>query len=271
MSYDHSKRAGSPRSGALAFTILELLIVIGIIGILAAIALPSMRGLTKSNVMTAASRQLADDLAYARQLALKERTVVHVIFVPREISTAGYEPSPTSERDRKVWTNLLAHPYTSYAIFAERTVGDQPGQANPRYLTAWKTLPDGVFIAPWEFVDLLAVNPGLWNNGDPTDLPFKFGNLLFPTSGGNPKLVPHVTFDANGSLLVKDSAGQRIVGRDEVINLATGSVLYQRDAAGLIADYDVRESPVGNSTNNFNRIRIDGLTGRARVERPSIQ
>jgi type II secretory pathway pseudopilin PulG len=265
-----------PRSGGAAFTILELLIVIGIIGLLAAIALPSMKGLTKSNVMTAASRQLSDDLAYARQLALKERTVVHVIFVPRDI--AMFQPStdntPAGLRDRKVWTNLLAHPLTSYAIFAERTVGDQPGQANPRYLTPWKSLPDGVYVADWEFVDLTAgplQNPALWDSAPSEDRPFKFGNLVFPTSGGQVQRVPHITFDPNGSLVVKNSNGSRVVGLDEVINLAAGSIFYQRDAAGLIADYDVREAPLGNSTNNYNRIRIDGLTGRARVERPQIR
>ena len=60
--------------------------------------------------------------------------------------------------------------------------------------------------------------------------------------------------------------------QDEVINLARASILVQRDVnTGDVLEFDVRESPPGNSTNNYNRVRIDGLTGRARIEQPQIQ
>src|SRR4249920_3013386 len=72
-----------PRRGA--FTLLELLVVLAIIGILTAVALPSMKGLQKSNVMTAASQQLVDDIGLARQYAIKERTTVHLLFVPPDV------------------------------------------------------------------------------------------------------------------------------------------------------------------------------------------
>ena len=47
--------------------------------------------------------------------------------------------------------------------------------------------------------------------------------------------------------------------------------MFQRDNNGQVIFFDAREIPPGNSTNNFNRVRIDGLTGRARIERPEIQ
>jgi len=137
-------RCGRGRRNAcptLGFTLLELLIVLAIMALLAVIGLPAMRGIQKSNVMASASQQLVSDLALARQTAIRERTTVHVLFVPPNI--ASMNPNANDFRANKTWTNLLTHPYTTYALFAERTVGDQPGQPHRRYIGPWRTLPEG--------------------------------------------------------------------------------------------------------------------------------
>ena len=46
------------------------------------LAVPAIRGFTRSNTVTSANRQLLDDFALARQWAINTRSVVHVIFVP---------------------------------------------------------------------------------------------------------------------------------------------------------------------------------------------
>src|SRR6185436_4015834 len=100
----------------------------------------------QSNVMASASQQLLSDFALARQTAIRERTTVHVVFVPPNVGGLAYKTGDF--RDSKTWTNLLTHPYTTYALFAERTVGGQPGQPHYRYLGPWRTLPEGVVIDP---------------------------------------------------------------------------------------------------------------------------
>src|SRR5262245_48400431 len=69
-------------AGPRGFTLLELLVVLAIVGLLAAVTLPAMKGMRQSNALSAANRQLLDDLAAARQRAIKDGTVVMVLFVP---------------------------------------------------------------------------------------------------------------------------------------------------------------------------------------------
>ena len=130
-----------------AFTVLEMLVVITIIGFLAALALPHLPGMTRANSMTTAVQQLLADCALARQLAMSHRSTVYMVFVP---PYSGGPPAVPSTR-RTATTTLLAHQYGAYALVSLRSVGDQPGRPHPQYLTEWKPLPDGVFIAPWKF------------------------------------------------------------------------------------------------------------------------
>ena len=136
--------------------------------------------------------------------------------------------------------------------------------------TSWRFLPDGILIATNKYQDW-ASQPALWDTTDPLSRPFKFGSMLFPTSSGFDQRIPHITFGPNGAPVVRKSDGTVII-QDEVIPLARGSIIAQRDASGAVIEFDVRESPPGNAadTNSFHVVRIDGLTGRARVETQAL-
>ena len=236
-----------------AFTLIELLVVIAIIGLLMAVGIPAFKGFGKSNAIAAADRQLLDDLAFARQRAIAEHTTVYVVFLPPAKSTFS-SSFPVAQQTQI--TNLLQQQYATYAFFVERSVGDQPGIPSPRYLTAWKTLPEGIFIATGKYFDKNYAS-GVTN--------FEFRSFPFPAVTNTPLLsMPYLAFNHLGQL----SGGGRENG-SEVIPLARGSIFYD---ANLNAD--VLENPPGNSATNssmWHHIRIDGLTGRARVEQQEIQ
>ena len=70
----------APRQSA--FTLIELLMVIAIIGILGAITLPSLKNFRAHDALAASTRQLLDDVARARQYAISQRTTVYMVFCP---------------------------------------------------------------------------------------------------------------------------------------------------------------------------------------------
>ena len=236
-----------------AFTLLELLVVISIMGIVAALAVPAIKTFGRSNAVTTATRQMMDDVAQARQRAIATRTDVYLVFVPPSVPTFLGSAASFRPADRYVLTNLQASQYSGYALFASHQVGDQPGRPTARYLTSWRTLPEGTFIAANKF-------GGANVNGVS---PFQVGQFPFPSSDSPvQKPLPYIRFNYQGQVVGARDGGT------EIIPLARGSVLAPRDGSGPAS---VLETPPANSITISNHIRIDGLTGRARVERLQVQ
>lgn len=265
-------RPGHGLSGAMrfalgcscsAFTLLELMIVLAIIGLLAAITLPAIKNIRQSNTLVAAGRQLVDDLSLARAKAISERSTVYVVFISSDLLPQTFN---LNTRDGKLAERLKSGLYTTYALFAERTVGDQPGRRQPRFLTSWHSLPEGILIATnklWYNQPLITSTDEWLRTYDYADFPFPAG------ASATTQSFPYLAFDSQGRLVNKRSEIQL---NGEIVPLARGSILYSRGNNGALQDIDVRESPPGNAsdTNTFHLVRIDGLTGRARVETKAI-
>ena len=270
-----------------AFTLIELLAVITILGIIAGLAVPALKELGKSNGNIGASQQLLADAGRARQLAMANHTTVYMIFVKTNFWMAPNFPNfwwnnplmTTSEKT--VATNLCDKQLTGYTFVSLRSAGDQPGRVTVRYLAPWQNLPAGTFIAPQKFqppssppFSILGYDPNIPIYG------FNItNNIPFPTedSPKSPVLyLPYIAFNYLGQLT---SDGQNLAASDEYIPLAQGSVLPAINPAtkALILEAapagaaSILETPPGNSgigNNNlsYNIVHIDRLTGRATLE-----
>lgn len=259
------------RKSQTAFSLVELLVVMAIIGILAGIGLPALRGLGGSNDMAAANRQLMDDLSYARFKAINERTTVYMVFVSPDILTPVYNNREKAEVAKRA--NLQ---FTSYALFARRTLGDQPGVNKARYITEWRSLPEGVLILTNKF-DRLAANlpsaPQLAQR--PVDLakrPFGYADFPFPSATDKIIKLPCIAFDYQGRFVLFNGEGVKRTPEDFVIAMAKGSIIFPQDSRdpnerNSLKAAEVIETPKGAFTNNP-VIKIDWLTGRARSIKP---
>ena len=288
-----------------AFTLIELLTVIAIIGILAALLSPVLKNFSKPDVTVAATRQLLDAVGRARQLAISDRTTVFMVFVHSNfwtdpLSTSGNQwalmdtPAVTQLITRSTTvTQLYAAPLNGYLMVSLRDVGDQPGQSFPKDLVRVQTLPAGSFISPLKFYDAPAYPFGSGGPVTPAyptnraDLPiYRFlrtNTIPFPTAdlttnsvfmgkftAGTIRYVtvPYIAFNYLGQLTTGDGT---VLPYDENIPLEYGSLAIARNPLNKMAiqgPVSIIESPPGNATNSaYNVIHIDRITGRARLER----
>ena len=291
----------------LAFTLIELLTVIAIIGILAAIATPIIKHFSKGDVTVSATRQMLDDCARARQLAMSRRTTVFMVFIPTNFWTDSLNPivgqnewtpvhnfAPLIEASTTV-TQMYAAQWNGYFMTSLRTIGDQPGRDNPQDLVRVRTLPSGSFIAPFKFTAPLynpltpsAPVPYPLNRNDlliygfprTNTIPFPTCDLLTNTPYMTQKArqgfpfvtLPYIAFNYLGQLTPGDGS---VLPYDENIPLSYGSILEPLGASSKVPFRglpNAQENPPGDSTNiAFNVIHIDHLTGRARLEQQDVQ
>lgn len=299
--------AGTEGRRARAFTLVELLVVISIIGLLMFIAVPAFKGFGRSNVMSAAQQQLRDDLSFARQQAITHRSPVYMVFFmpPNDfrgdfstelnnLHTSLVNLPNGNDYDRqyreialRAFTNTFPKQYASYALYTEGNVGEQPGVKVGRFLTDWRALPEGALF-PTNGMEVLLPSwvSGLNNQIIATNLnsrtfPFPIAPERFsPDNAKRIKLeLPALAFDSQGRLFNFDVNGRAINNgttlADRYVAVGAGSVLLSRHRVNkgeperfdFLTAADVVETPKRNYTNHI--VRVSALTGRAKSLKPA--
>jgi prepilin-type N-terminal cleavage/methylation domain-containing protein len=267
------------------FTLIELLVVIAIIALIAGLAAPAFK--TKSMGLDAGHRQLSDDLNRARLLAISTRSTVYMLFVPLIDRTLPISTGLT-QKQKEI---LAKRQLRGYAIYSQRSVGSQPGQSEPKYLSEWKELPEGVCIATNKFSKTDAGFSGFL----PMDYLTRTSLVTIPVVNGTGyDHIPYIAFDYTGALTLSPDGNFRTqnplldwrkdLAKRATIPLVSAAVLpVVLNAPGTprplgweaaFVSYKSPNDLGGNYnalTNYIKRVVVDPLTGRSRVEGGQIQ
>jgi len=153
---------------AAAFTLLEILIVVTIIGALLAVALPAVTSLSKSSARKSAISGLLGILEKARSQAIQDGQATYVVF-PDKTLTSPTDPSIPQR-----------YCYRSYAIFEDDPV--TPGTI--KQITGWQSLPTGVSVRSGSLNYLAKTTSFPFTPlGGSTPQSFPFPSLKFNSTG----------------------------------------------------------------------------------------
>ncbi len=244
-----------------AFSLVELLIVVLIIGIIAGFAIPSVQGMLRSSQLNQASAMLTDSMALARQTAISKNRMVEVRFyrfADNEI------PGETA-------TDPATGHYRAYQTF--------------------EVSEGGQFVALTKiarFPDTIIMNPGIPGGGALSNIlgedritPAKNPpSMLVPKSKIDPKFDPELPRGVGRNyeyvpmrFLPDGSTNLPPLG---AAGVSTGS---NPSAGGLwyltvhtIADWD-KLKKAGNTTPppNYFTWQIDPITGATKTYRPGVK
>tara|TARA_B100001123_G_scaffold394153_1_gene474718 strand:+ start:320 stop:1525 length:1206 start_codon:yes stop_codon:yes gene_type:complete len=258
-----------------AFTLVELLGVVAIMLIILRLTLPSLDGILGGDGDGMARTQVVGDLNRARQMALEKGVPVYMVFMPLyddiypnsgdPLSTPPIPPRYTvvggtvfSDANKRAYFSqdkgvnaLLGSQLTSYAIYSEYLITDQPGNPSTRWWTDWKTLPAGYHFNRSELNGLARV-PVEYLKGSRPPFADRVGLEL-----------PCIKFNKRGEL--ESNLGGRVL-EGVFLSVGKGGVLppgkNQFDAY-IPGKGDPPEAVASNDRKWFH---INGVTGRTEIK-----
>lgn len=157
-----------------AFTLLELLVVIGIIALLLVAVIPAVTSLSKSSGRKGAISNLLGAIEQARVEAIKTGQPSYLVF-------PTFTSAPAALLDR--------YHYKAYAIF----VDDPAHPGTPKQVTNWKTLPTGISLRA-------AGDAGLSGLAKPATLTPPITLVFTPAPGSGTENFYCIKFNASGEV-----------------------------------------------------------------------
>lgn len=171
------------------FTLVELLVVIGIMGVMLGVATVAFQAVGTGTKLRTGMAQMKSTISLARQYAITHRQTVYVVF-----------PDPASPPN--LVTNGI---YQSYRVYA------QTNSVSGEWLGEWNFLPKGVLLYPGK-TD--GATDG-FNVYDPA------AKTRFPDNPAGATL-PCLSFLPNGCLNRSDTAPVEVFLREGFVNESNG-------------------------------------------------
>src|SRR5947199_7791773 len=203
------------RRHSRAFTLIEMLVVLGMIVILLSALLPAVTSLSKANGRKAAMANLLGGIEQARAEAINTSQATYVVFPAFGAGTAQ--------------STLDRYNYKSYAIFEDNAAN--PGSV--KQVTPWKALATGVALRAAGTAALANLAP----TASPTPSPPTPTFTFTPDTSATP-VYQYLKFNSNGE--VEAPAANVLLGVFEgFVNGTTEVITGGKDSNGnpLAAEY----------------------------------
>lgn len=232
-------RTALRRRPAAAFTLVEMLTVVGIIALLIALAAPALIDVVRSTRLNSAGDGLVNRISLAQQSAVALSSEVELRFY-RYVDSTADKPGDNS--------------FYAYQVVQSLPDGVQKALSDPYYLDS------GIIISSQEELSPLLKTqvPQIQN---------QTGQYLFTPPGnieGGDVYYAALRFYPDGSMRVLSSTAN---ADSDVNEMARAYTIPNYDQSFMII-VESRDSANSQAPDNYYCVQIDSYTGRTRVYRP---